>query len=217
MTSELKTMIMVAVVTLIIVVGGVVVLSNQNSKSTGNDQLDPSLLVRDWSHNTSTDSANKKVTIVEFADFQCPACAAAFPVIQRIKSEYSAELNFVYRHFPLAQHRNAKITAKAAEAAGEQGKFWEMYEKLYLTQSNWQDLDNPEEVLIKYATELGLDIDKFKSDLSSNEISDRINKDVSDALELNVNSTPTFFINGERLTGAPSYELLKSKIETSLN
>ena len=217
MTSEIKTLLIVGIASLILIIGGVIFLSSQSTKSSESAKADPTLLVQEWSHKSATDSANKKVTIVEFADFQCPACAIAFPVIQRIKAEYKDDLNFVYRHFPLTQHRNAKITAKAAEAAGEQGKFWEMYEKLYLTQSKWQDLDNPEEEILRYAAELGLDLSKFKTDLSGSEINDRINKDVSDALELNVNSTPTIFINGQRLTGAPTYESLKTKIETLLN
>lgn len=217
MTQELKIMIIVGIVTVSLLVGGVFLLSSQNTNNANADQIDSSKLVRSWSHQTATDSADKKITIVEFADFQCPACAAAYPVIQRVKEEYKEDLNFVYRHFPLMQHRYGKISAKAAEAAGEQGKFWEMYSKLYLTQDQWGNSSNPEADFERFANELGLDINKFKSDLSSDEISDRINKDVSDALDLNVNSTPTLFINGERIAGAPQYEQLKSKIETLLN
>lgn len=215
MNSEAKILGIVGLVTLAVVIAAVVIFSRQGSPSSNAETIDQSKLVRETSHRISTDSA--KVTIVEFADFQCPACKAAYPVIQRIKMDFKNDITFVYRNFPLMQHRYGKISAKAAESAAEQGKFWEMYEKLYTNQEEWSNSPNPQEQFDKYASEIGLDPNKFKEDMNSSVIDDRINNDVSDALDLEVNSTPTLFVNGERLTGAPSYETLKSKIESKLN
>lgn len=214
MNQETKILSIVGIVTVILLVGAVFLLSRQGAATPLSETVDTALLVKDYNHKVSTDSA--KITLVEFADFQCPACGSAFPTIQRLKDEYKKDVTFVFRHFPLAQHPHGKPAARAAEAAGEQGKFWEMYVKLFSNQTNWENTNNFQSVAEGYASELQLDLEKFKSDMKSSQIEDRINNDVSDAIKLNVNSTPTFFLNGERLVGAPSYETLKSKIETQL-
>ena len=175
---------------------------------------DEKLLVGEDSHKVTSDSA--KVTIVEFGDYQCPACGAAHPIVKQILKDYGEQITFVFRNFPLPMHNNAKISAEAAEAAGAQGKFWEMHDKLYETQNNWAESSKPLDLFVNYAQELGLDVDKFKEDIDGNKYSDRINKDKSDGNTLGVNSTPTFFINGEKLVGAPNFNTLKSKIDSQL-
>ena len=216
MTQEVKIIAGIGIVTLAIIVGGVFFLNKPSkvSDSTQPKVSDEKLLVGDESHKIATDGA--KVTIVEFGDYQCPACGAAHPVVKQILNDYQGQITFVFRNFPLPMHNNAKISAEAAEAAATQGKFWEMHGKLYETQNTWAESSKPLDLFVNYAQELGLDADKFKEDVDGNKYSDRINKDKSDGNALGVNSTPTFFINGEKLVGASNYNTLKSKIDSQL-
>ncbi len=132
-------------------------------------------------------------------------------------SDYGKEVTFIFRHFPLPQHRNAVLAAKAAEAAGEQGKFFEMADMLYSQQDRWSESgkDVAEEIFIDLAKDLALDMETFNNDLESNKYDDRIQTDKSDGLQLGVNSTPTIFINGQRIY-EPTYENLKEAILSQL-
>lgn len=213
MTSELKIILGIITVSLIAVVAAVFFLGKPSSQ-TNLTPVDPAILVREDSQRVATDSA--KVTVVEFSDFQCPACQAAQPVVKRMLTDYQGRVNFVYRHFPLTQHKNAFRAALAAEAAGEQGKFWEMHDKLFDTQENWELSEKAVEVFEGYAQELGLDINKFRADRDTQKLSDKVKRDTSDALALGVNSTPTFFINGIKTPGVLDYTDFKSKIDSEL-
>lgn len=216
MTQEAKIIAGIGIATLAIIVGGVFVLGKSN-QSSGNPLpkiTDEKLLIAEDSYKIATDSA--KVTIVEFGDYQCPACGAAHPIVKQILNDYPGKITFVFRNFPLPMHNNGKISAEAAEAAGAQGKFWEMHDKLYETQNAWAETANPINIFLDYAKALGLDTNKFKEDVGGNKYVGRINKDLTDGDKLGVNSTPTFFINGERLVGAPNYNSLKNKIDSQL-
>jgi len=144
---------------------------------------------------------NAKVVLIEYADFQCPSCAAAYPILDDLKDEYKDRVQFVFRHFPLTTiHPNAFSAARAAEAAGEQGKFWEMHDKLFETQQLWGQLTtNQQGTFEDYAKELGLDVEEFKQDYVSEEVATRINRDVSSGSQFDVQGTPTFILNGERI------------------
>lgn len=137
------------------------------------------------------------VVLEEFSDFQCPACGAYYPVVEKVRAEFSdEELDFQYRHLPLTSiHEYAYNSAVASEAAREQGKFEEFYRILFENQDNLTDED-----LLNYATELELDIDKFKSDLENPEVIARVDADAKEAGDRGYDSTPTFVINGKRLT-----------------
>ncbi|MFZ2200130.1 MAG: thioredoxin domain-containing protein, partial [Microgenomates group bacterium] len=122
------------------------------------------------------------VTLVEFSDFQCPACLSVQAPLKDLLKKYDGKITFVYRYFPLTQiHKNAQMSAQAAEAAGLQGKFWEMHDKLFETQTEWEGITNPTETFIKYAETLGLDIAKFRVELESQVVKDAIQVDVSAA------------------------------------
>lgn len=177
---------------------------------------DPALLISDTSHMTSTRDA--KVNVIEFGDFQCPACAYANPIVQQLIEAYKGNLdvNFVFRHFPLAQHSNAIISAEAAEAAGAQGKFWEMNDMLYRGQNEWSSNSNSLEIFVGYAQKLGLNVKIFTDSINQNKFQDVIVKDRSDGQALGVNSTPTFFINGEKITGVPNFDNFKKIIDGKL-
>lgn len=140
-----------------------------------------------------------QITLIEYSDFQCPACAAYHPLIKRLIAEQGDKFRFVYRHFPLSQHLNAKPTAYAAEAAGRQGQFWEMHDLIFERQTEWAKANNADELLLGYATTLGLIIDQFTSDYRSSAVRDKVEADFQSGLSAGVNSTPTFFLNGRRI------------------
>lgn len=198
MTHEIKVMIGIGLATLAVLFGGVFFLSGKETKTRQEDVSSKSVLIKPYNHTLSSESA--KVTIVEFADFQCPACAAAHPIVKQILEQYKDNITFVYRHFPLPQHKNATLAGKAAEAAGEQGKFWQMYDSLYQRQKEWSENKNADQVMERFAKELQLDLDKFSKDLSSDKYTDQIEQDKNDGIDLGVNSTPTFFVNGRKLS-----------------
>lgn len=157
-------------------------------------------------------------TLLEYSDFQCPACAMYQPLIKKLSEEFPQELKIVFRHFPLSEiHPNANISSYAAQAAQAQNKFWEMADILFSRQAEWSNLENPEEKFISYAQELNLDIEKFKTDLTSAETKDKVSKDRISAENNNLNSTPTFFVNGQKIINPSSYNELKNTIFADQN
>ncbi len=138
--------------------------------------------------------ANAPVTIVEFADFQCPFCAKVPGLVDEVLKAYPENVKFVYKQFPLPMHSNAMNASRAALAANKQGKFWPMYEKLF---ENQRALDM--ESLKKYAQESGVDPAQFEKDMTSPEIQKQIDDDMSVARTAQVNGTPTLFVNGKRV------------------
>lgn len=138
------------------------------------------------------------VLLIEYSDFQCPACATAAPAIQELVDQYGDQFALEYRHFPLRSiHPNAQLAAQAAEAAGIQGKFWEMHDILFENQSEWGQSFNPERFFRTYAENLGLNVDRFRFDLESDEVKDIVNAQFDEANVLGVPGTPGFVFNGE--------------------
>jgi protein-disulfide isomerase len=161
---------------------------------------------------------NGIIELVEYSDFQCPACAAESPKVNQLLVDYKDQIKFVYRHFPLKSiHPNAEPAAKAAEAAGVQGKFMEMGDLLFKNQSSWASSPNPTGLFVDYATQLGLDMDKFQKDMRSDDIRTKINREYQSGIDAGVNSTPTFFLNGEKITNPATYEGFKQLIEEAIN
>jgi len=153
-----------------------------------------------------------KVQIVEFADYQCPACRTAQPITKRVISSYGDKIAFFYRHFPLiGTHQYSLEAAQAAEAAGEQGKFWEYHDLLF---ENQDHLDR--NYLIEYAKRLNLDVKKFEDALKSGKYKDKVMADLSAGQQAGVDSTPTFFINGKKYVGAQTLDQFKNIIEDEL-
>jgi protein-disulfide isomerase len=141
--------------------------------------------------------ADARVTLVEYGDFECPHCGALHPIVQAAQKAFGGNLRFAFRHFPLrSSHPHALAAAKAAEAAGEQGRFWEMHDRLYRHQAALSDAD-----LERHAREVGLDLDRFRQSLGSGEPEARIREDLASASESGARGTPTLFINGERYDG----------------
>lgn len=162
-------------------------------------------------------SESAKVTIVEYADFQCPACGAYYPIVKQIKEEYPEDVRVVFRHFPLMQiHRNAFAAHLAAQAAHQQGKFWEMHDMLFETQQDWSEANNASDIFESYAQELGLDMKMYEEAISVGETREFINNQVQGGVDKGVNSTPTFFVNGEKIENPRGFDEFKQIIESKL-
>ena len=212
MKSEMKLFVGIIVGTLAVVAIGIAVLS----KPTPVVKVDQSLLIRADSDKISTASAT--MTLVEFSDFQCPACGEYYPIVSQVIKDFTGKMNFVYRNFPLTDlHPNATIAAYAAEAAGLQGKYWEMHDALFTKQSDWSASTTPVDIFTQYATTLGLTIDQFKKDINSDTVKNKVAGDVADGNVIGINATPTFFLDGVKLenpaTLADFETLIKVKIQ----
>jgi protein-disulfide isomerase len=154
---------------------------------------------------------NAPITIVAFSDFQCPFCSRVVPTLKELEKQYEGKVRVAFKHQPLPFHNNARIAANASMAANEQGKFWEMHDKMF---ANQQALDR--DALERYAGELKLDMGKFKAALDSNKFDAQISKDSSEGAQIGANGTPTFFINGRQLVGAQPIESFKAIIDEEL-
>jgi protein-disulfide isomerase len=197
---------------LVAVVGGMIALFMMaNSGSTKQAVADPGKLVRADSHTLGTGP----VQVVEFGDFQCPACGKIEPAVEQLLATNGAQITFTFRHFPLPQHKNAVPTALASESAAAQGKFWEMHNKIYATQAEWSELADPNPKLIEYAAGLGLDVAKFTKSLEAKEFQSVIDTGVADGTALGVNATPTFYINGVAINTITDYASLKAAVDAA--
>ncbi len=160
---------------------------------------------------------NAKVVVMEYADFQCPACAVYHQTVRQAAADLGDKVKFVFRNFPLRTiHTNADLAARVAEAAGQQNNFWEMVDLLYKRQSDWSNTDNVQDIFIGYARELKLNEGQFQSDLNSSQIKSKVDSDYQSALRLGLNSTPSFFINGQPLSNLRGPDNLRQAIEQYL-
>ncbi len=160
-----------------------------------------------------------KVVLVEYSDFQCPACKIFYAFLRQIEVKYGTKIELVYRNFPLSQHANAMLAAQAAEAAGKQGKFWEMHDMIFENQDAWASQSNTdaEKTLVSYAQSLKLNIDQFKKDLNSAEIKTKIEQDYQGGIKSGIDATPTFFLNGKKLPPPTSYGEFENTISQAIN
>jgi len=152
--------------------------------------------------------ATAPVTLVEYGDYQCPYCLQAYPIMIDIQEHMGDRMRLVFRNFPLTTlHSHAQHAAEAAEAAGAQGKFWEMHDYLFEHQDHLDDA-----ALLRYAAEIGLDVERFSRDLKEHKFAARVKEDFQSGIRSGVNGTPTFFINGVRHDGAWDLETLTAAI-----
>lgn len=159
-----------------------------------------------------------RTTLVEYSDFQCPTCAAFYPIVKELTQKYNGQFLFVYRYYPLTQiHKNAALSASVAEAAGKQGKFWEMHDLLFTHQIEWGESNDARKIFTNYANQLKLNINEFNSDVDSAATKARIDRDVASGDRAGITGTPTFFLNGTQLTNIASYGDLEQDLVAELN
>ena len=151
------------------------------------------------------------VTVIEYLDFECEACGAYFPLVKRLSQEYNDKILFVVRYFPLPGHKNSMTSALAVEAAGRQGKYWEMHDLVFEEQKKWGERAAADPTIFeRYAEQLGLDMERFTQDVGSQEVKDRVLRDRDAGTQLGVNGTPSFFLNGNKIQNPQGYEAFKS-------
>lgn len=211
------------IIGIVVVIVVVFLLAKGGYKKT-EDKVEPTntgqasaleIKANDWVSGTST----AKVTLVEYLDFECEACGAYYPMVTQLKEEYKDDMRLVVRYFPLPGHKNSRTAAHAVEAAGKQGKFWEMYSILFTKQSEWSEkpVANQDQ-FEKYAVEAGVaNIDQWKKDVVSDEVKKRVDDSYKEAVSLNLQGTPSFFLDGKRIENPKGYESFKLLIEKAKN
>jgi protein-disulfide isomerase len=201
LTTRTGRALLTAFAIAIIAVVTVVLLINQDDDkgSAAAVEAGPVQVVRENSHRL-TDPQDARVTVVEFLDFECEGCRAAYPIVEQLRTEYGDRVEFVVRYFPQSGHFNAERAARAVEAAAQQGRLEVMYHKMYETQPQWGEQRTPaDDVFRGFANELGLDMPAFDAAYNNPATLERIGLDQRDGEELGVQGTPTFFINGEQV------------------
>ncbi len=187
-------------------IGGLVFISQRESVNV--NDTDPTAIEREGAFADRVyGNPDAKVVLIEYGDFACPGCGSASSTVTEVKQRYQDQMAFVYRHFPLTTiHPNALAAATVAEAAAKQGKFWQMHDLLFAngSQNTWEDLgaETRTQVFEDYARQIGLNIDQFKQDLTSEEVADKVNRDRALGRKVGVDSTPTFYLNGQKLESA---------------
>jgi len=200
----------------VVIFGGLLVFSKRKAEapdSSGGNQSQAGKLSEHIAGKGTTG-----VTLTEYGDFECPACYQYYPVVKQVKAKYGDKIKFQFRNFPLTEiHKNALIAARAAEAAALQGKFFEMHDKLYEGQPSWSKSSNPSQFFEDYASQLALNVDKFREDMKSEAVNRTVQADRAKAKELDYSSTPTFEINGKKIENPRDPEGFYKLIDEAIN
>jgi len=197
---------------IVVVVGALVIYSHAINPAIDVSKVDTNsiLVATDQSGGIADHvfgNASSKVTLVEYGDFQCPYCGQAHPQVKALTTEYQDKIAFIFRNFPLTTvHPNARAGAAAVEAAGLQGKYWDMHNLLYETQSDWVSLTGTDRTdkLASDAVSLGLNKDQFLKDFAGSSVDKKISFDQALGKKLGVNSTPTFYLDGTKISDTVS-------------
>jgi protein-disulfide isomerase len=202
-----------AVVILIVAAGAWWLTRPESAMDT---EMMPIAELRPDSGEWSLGNPEADLVLIEYADFQCGACGYYHPIIKDLMDEYEDRVFYVFRHFPLTNiHQYATLASRSAEAAGRQGKFWEMADIIFANQNTWARGNAPFE-FTKYAREIALDIDQFQKDLGSDELFRRVEEDYQSGLELNITSVPSFFVNGEKIMNPRTLDEFRNLIDRRL-
>lgn len=202
---------------IVLVLGGLVVYSHTSNPAIDVSKINTNSPIAASAQNGQIadhvyGKADAKVVFVEYGDFQCPSCGGAYPQVKAATGAYKDKVAFIFRNFPLTTiHPNARAAAAAAEAAGLQGKYWQMHDVLYTTQSDWENLtgDQRTNMFVSYAGQLSLDEAKFKTDLASAAVNSKISFDQAVAKKVGVEATPTFYINGTQINATDSGQIVQ--------
>jgi len=215
----ITSVIIAGVIVLIVVIAVILRVStpSTDTSTAGTTTTAPAApLVRDDTHLLGTPGTSG-VTVVEFLDFECEACGGFYPYVEQLRKDYAGDVNFAFRYFPLPGHGNARNAATAVEAAARQDQLEPMYQRLFSTQKEWGErgTDSQADRFRGYAEDLGLNMDEYDRDVASKSVRDRIQQDVTDGAALGVQSTPSFFVDGE-LVQLSTYDDLERAITTAL-
>lgn len=198
----------------VVLAGLIWLMVRTNKPASGiHSTLSKTINDQDWSRGNT----QAKVTVLEYGDFQCPACGVYYPLLKQLESQFDDRVRFVFRHFPLSQiHAHALLAATAAEAAGKQGKFWEMHDLLYENQTTWSTSSDTKNLFRGYAEKIGLNIDSFMTDLEASDTRAEVDKDFADGRNSGVQGTPTFFVNGAQIENPGSVSAFESILNDAL-
>ena len=215
---------MIFTIIVVAIVGGMIYISTQNRLNVSdinNDQLNTIIGAESRNGDIADHeigSKSPKVTIIEYADYQCPGCSAAAPKAKALAEKYKDHVRLIFRNFPIASsHPNARAAAAVAEAAGLQGKFWEMNKLLYTNQDAWKNanITDRDNIFKSYAEQLKLNIDQYKTDIASNKVKNKIDFDMALGRKHGVAATPTFYVNGKN-TEMDSSGSIESSVKEAL-
>ena len=215
---------MIFAIIVVAIVGGMIYISTQNRlnvSNINNDQLNTIIGAESRNGDIADHeigSKSPKVTIIEYADYQCPGCSAAAPKAKALAEKYKDHVRLIFRNFPIASsHPNARAAAAVAEAAGLQGKFWEMNKLLYTNQDAWKNanITDRDNIFKSYTEQLKLNIDQYKTDIASNKVKNKIDFDMALGRKHGVAATPTFYINGKN-TEMDSSGSIESSVKEAL-
>ena len=199
-TPVKATLVAVAVVAALLLAALVYVLINQSQTAPPAGGGEAPSVVRPSSH-VLDDGGEGAVTVVEFLDFECEACGAFYPIVEDLREQYAGEITYVVRYFPLPGHGNSMNAAVAAQAAADQGRFEDMYHRLFQTQSEWGEAqESRAEVFRTFAEELGLDMAAYDAAVADPSTQARVELDFNEGRQLGVGSTPSFFVDGQLVT-----------------
>lgn len=202
----------------VLVIAAILIFGSHTKQLNTNPiKVSDAQLIQPYSPRRGPDTA--PVRIVEFADLQCPACARLAPMIDQAVTDYGDKIQIVYRYFPLTQiHQNAELAAQAGAAANEQGKFWQFADTMFNHQANWGTASSSQArtLMEGYAASLGLNTARFSQDIDNQQLVDHIRQDVGDGNALQIDATPTIYINGQQTNVPLAYSDLKSDIDQTL-
>jgi protein-disulfide isomerase len=197
--------------------GAALYLSRQPDQITTTSENTPSVPLKDSGGGHFRGPESAQVTLVEFGDYQCPSCKAFHPIVQEVLARYPQQVRLEFHHFPLVTiHPNSMAASLAVEAAGEQGRYWEMHDLIFESQEQWSRNPNPEPDFLALAGRVGLNQNAFMQAMRSPQLQDRVLQDVVRGREASVEAVPTFFIDGQRLSVPPSISAFVDIIETRL-
>jgi protein-disulfide isomerase len=192
----------IALTAIVVILGAIVFVTNHN-KGTNNT---PTSTGQPTNHVEG--STTSGVTLVEYGDYECPVCADFYVTTKQVAAQYKDKIIFQFRNLPLTSlHQNAFAAARAAEAAALQNKFWEMHDTLYENQTAWASANSPQSYFNSYATQLGLDLNRFKQDYASAKVNDTINADLAAFKKTGDDmATPTYYLDGKKLNNADLFD-----------
>lgn len=201
----------------VVLIGGLVIWSQISNPRIDVSNVDSNAIVAASAQNGeiadhTLGKTDAKVVLVEYGDFQCPSCGGAHPQVKLVMEEYKDKVLFIFRNFPLTTiHPNARAAAAAVEAAGLQGKYWQMHDAIFENQNQWTNLTGTQRTdqFVQFANTLGLDTARFTEDLSAETVNKKISFDQAMGKKLDVSATPTFYLNGEKIDDATSSAIVR--------